>query len=92
MTANLNNLNRTDDHCQPCDDYRPHPDEGTFNVHECYRLMPGGGVCDMLVYYCACGADHHEGGWQTCKGTANPRAIACLHPACVTRRTGGVTP
>ena len=75
-------LNRDEEHCQPCEAFERR--EGDY-VRECASVIEGGGLCGFMVYACVnCGADHHDGGWQTCKGTAEPHQ--CQHPLCIELR------
>jgi len=68
-------LDRTDEQCQPCENYKHAEFEGDSPTpHECYK------GCGGRVYFCDnCKRDHHGGGYNTCISLGCP----FNHPACM---------
>jgi hypothetical protein len=62
---------------QPCDNFQADMDgngtERWENRHECYAPFDGTRPCDLTVSSCAkCNKDHHEDGYNSCKGRPIP--------------------
>lgn len=66
-------LDKSNDHCQPCESFTPSFDEG-FVPHQCPD-------CGGLRYFCSsCLRDHHDWGWESCAVTDLMRD--CRHQKC----------
>ncbi len=70
--------------CQPCQNFTDDVCiQGLPNVHECFAPFDDSGDprCGGIVRFCTnCNSDHHDGGYQTCKGL---RSCRRNHPACL---------
>lgn len=73
-------LNRSENYCQPCPEYKGDGCGDLYNVHECP-------LCGGERRFCNnCATDHHQNGWNSCNHDyRNSRMGLCPrnHPECI---------
>ena len=72
MTKYVGPYDKSEQQCQPCDNFRPESDYlYGYREHDCYSEISGtvGERCCSLVSFCEnCHTDHHKHGYNSCKG------------------------